>query len=568
MSDYDVIVIGGGINGLSCAAYLGKAGLKTLLLEAKGQCGAHCDTIELGEPGFLHNTHATMMASAMSPQMGDLDLEKYGAEFVQADLILSQPFLDGTNIHYGNAFDITARSWEKHSKKDGNYMWVAKEYCESRLDELTELIHLAQYGAPNPETAQRLGGFMHGFYSQVAPDHPLPSMMGLDGFECADLIFENDKVKAISTMLNFAGGNGAVHHKGMGAMGYLLATLTGGAVLPFHYIKGGSHEFTHALVKAAVAAGVTIWPSCPVGKIIVKDNACHGVVLSDRAVYGAETITAKTVVSNVSFLPTFVEMIGEEALGSEIYNKAKTFRYDENVTFSLNMELDEDPVFISADYDDGVQKAPNGWLGVESGKELWEHTQANTRKEITNKPCLEWFIPTRVDPGQAPPGYHTASMLFDIPPDPKSWNGEKLDGINCWDDIKERVADLMIDIWDKYAPGFKKLVRKRHVASPLDIQRNNPSAVYGHMAGGAMIPSQSGPNRPLAGICEGGASRTYIKNLYLSNSIHPNGQSGVSSGYIAASEVAEDMGAREQSWWKYQAFQWLLENKDKITVIK
>ena len=135
-------------------------------------------------------------------------------------------------------------------------------------------------------------------------------------------------------------------------------------------------------------------------------------------------------------------------------------------------------------------------------------------------------------------------------------------------DIKEEVADLMVNTWDKYAPGFKKSIRKLHIESPMDIQRNNPSAVMGHMAGGAMIPSQAGPNRPLAGVCQGGASRTYIKDLYISNSIHPNGQSAISSGYIAASEVAEDMGAREQSWWKYKAFQWMKENKDKIEVIK
>ena len=164
----------------------------------------------------------------MAPAMGDLELEQYGLEYVQADLILSQPFRDGTNIHYGNDFEITARSWERHSKKDGNYMRIAKEYCEPRMAELTELLHLAQYSAPNPQTMQRLGAFLHGFYSQVAPDHPLPQMMTLNGFECADIVFESDKVKAITTILDFAGGNGAVHHKGMGAAGFLLATLVSG----------------------------------------------------------------------------------------------------------------------------------------------------------------------------------------------------------------------------------------------------------------------------------------------------------------------------------------------------
>ena len=126
----------------------------------------------------------------------------------------------------------------------------------------------------------------------------------------------------------------------------------------------------------------------------------------------------------------------------------------------------------------------------------------------------------------------------------------------------------MVDRWEEYAPGFKKLIRNRHVESPLDQQRNNPSALMGNMAGGAMIPGQSGPDRPMPGICPNGASRTYLKGLYLGNSIHPNGQSGMTSGYIAANEVATDLGAREQDWWKDKAFDWLLANKDKVKVIK
>ena len=208
MADYDVIVIGGGINGILCSAYLGKAGLKTLLLESRGECGSHCDTLELGEPGFLHNTHATMMASAMNPAMGDLELYKYDVEFMQADVILSQPFKDGTNIAYGNEFEITAKSWEQHAERDGKFMRIADEMFTPKMKELTDFLHDAQCDRPNPATMQKFGALLGPFFGKIAPDHPLPALMQLNGFEVADVIFDSDKTRTISTILNFAGGNG------------------------------------------------------------------------------------------------------------------------------------------------------------------------------------------------------------------------------------------------------------------------------------------------------------------------------------------------------------------------
>ena len=121
MEDYDVILIGGGINGLTAAAYLSKAGLKTLVLEAKGECGTHSDTCEPGIPGFLHNTHAKWIISAMSPAMEDLELSEYGLEYRSTEFAFSKTFLDGKNALMGvNPFD-TIDNWGKFSSKDAEY---------------------------------------------------------------------------------------------------------------------------------------------------------------------------------------------------------------------------------------------------------------------------------------------------------------------------------------------------------------------------------------------------------------------------------------------------------------
>jgi phytoene dehydrogenase-like protein len=132
-----------------------------------------------------------------------------------------------------------------------------------------------------------------------------------------------------------------------------------------------------------------------------------------------------------------------------------------------------------------------------------------------------------------------------------------------WDVIKEKLADDITDTYESYAPGFKKLIKDRLVYTPLDQFRSNPSAVLGNWAGGSMIPEQFYEKRPIPQIMRGG-SCTFLKNLYLSNSIHVASNSTLASGYIAACEVAEDMGARNQSWWSSQACLWFLENMSDI----
>ena len=106
MKDYDVIVIGGGINGLTVATYLQKAGLSVGVFEARGQCGAFCDTVELGQSGFLHNTHASWIVPAMSPAMADLELERHGLDLRGCDVLFAKPFRDQTNTLLVHGSDI------------------------------------------------------------------------------------------------------------------------------------------------------------------------------------------------------------------------------------------------------------------------------------------------------------------------------------------------------------------------------------------------------------------------------------------------------------------------------
>lgn len=339
-----------------------------------------------------------------------------------------------------------------------------------------------------------------------------------------------------------------------------------GPLFPVHQAKGGSHALTHALVKAAVSNGVTILPCCPVQQILVDKSGACGVRLSGEAVYPHETFSARKIVSNLTVVPTFIDLVGEEHLPSELAARIKRFSYDEQNVFVVNYALDSPPEFASADFDSGIQKTFMGYFGGSDPDAMQGIASSIPKKEIYEEIIVNWYVPTLADPSQAPPGCHIVNTWLDVPPDPRAWNGQPLEGFSAWDRMKHELADKIDAAWELYAPGFRKKVLERIVYSPLDQYRNNPSAVLGTWAGGSMIPEQFYENRPVPGVLKGGGSRTFLENLHISNSIHVYGNTLLSSGYLAACEVAEDLGAREQKWWQARAFNWYLENSANIPI--
>jgi phytoene dehydrogenase-like protein len=565
MTDYDVIVIGGGINGLTCATYLSKAGLKTLVLEARGQCGAHCDTTEPGIPGFLHNLHATWLISAMSPAMIDLELDKFGLEWRATEFAFGKTFDDGTNTLIGlNPYD-TVDHWKKTSVHDADQIEKALDFIFPRMDDLTDAMHTWIYTAPDLKKEKALGAVFGDFLKSIGIEKSFDEIIRMNGFETLDLIYESEKIKttfqALSWLAGFPPNQPRIGALGATAIGSLIGTL-----FPVHQCKGGSHGLTHSLVKAALTYGVTIMPCCPVKKIIVENGRAKGVILSEEAISPNETILAKKVISNLTAIPTFIDLVGDAHLPADLAARIRKFRYDTQHVFVVNYALDGLPQFKSADFDDGIQKTFMGYFGGKDSAAMRAIFKSIEGQRIHDEMIVNWYIPTLADPTQAPPGCHVVNTWLDVPPDPKYWKDRKLDGFKSWDTLKYELADEIDKAWEIYAPGFKNLVRDRIIYSALDQYRNNPSAIMGSWNGGSMIPEQFYENRPVPGALVGGGSRTLIKDLYISNSIHVFGNTMLSSGYMAACEVAEDLGARNQDWWTSKAFTWYLENAFNIPI--
>jgi len=563
MEDYDVIIIGGGVNGLTAAAYLARSGLKTLVLEARGECGAHCDTTEPGLPGFVHNLHATWLIQAMSPCIEDLELDtRFGLEHVSTEYCYAKTFLDGKNVLMGVDPILTFNSWERHSEKDSLLFMQAADYVMNNIEDTKIALHDFLYRAPSKEILERTGKFIEGILSACGMNLTFGQVWDMNGFDLTNTLFESEYIRTLIQSFTWIGGMPPIHPN-VGSMGSLLTMLCG-PFFPVHQTKGGSHALTHSLVKAATAYGAKILPCCPVKKIMVKDGTAWGVQLSEHAVFPNEKISAKKIVSNCTLIPTFKYMVGYENIASERVSKIDQFDYNEQNLFATYWALDGAPQFASADYDDGIQRCYMGYFGGKDTDALKRFNEDLVNRIIHPDIRANWFVPSLTDPTQAPEGCHTAFVWLDAPPQPKSWKHGSLNGLPAWDDIKERMAEQVVDTFEKYAPGFKKLIKDQIIYTPFDMQRNNPSAVLGNWLGGSVIPSQWYMNRPVKGVLEGGGSRTFLKNLHLSNSIHLFSYSGLSSGYIAASEVAEDLNAGKQDWWTHRALEWYLDNINKI----
>ena len=546
--EYDVIVIGGGINGLTAATYLQKSGLSVACFERKLEAGAGCCTEEVMHPGVKVNLCASNMVTLWSPAYGDLELEKFGLEMLTSgEWGMFHPFRDRSAVMF-HSFSAQKQyeHWSSINQHDAEIFKTAYAAIAPLMD---VTLHSSQYeqAVLGPDDVTQPGG-IGTMLRAIIPEIP-ENVHELNAIELAEAVYEDERIRT-AVLANCVMAGAHPWERGMTTVMPIVFPILQCVQSVTWTCRGGSHALTHALCSAFAAHGGRLFTGCPVDEIIMEGDEAQGIVLSEHAAFPeAEVRARRALVSDLSCHPTFLGLIGEEKLPEWVRDGVHAYKNDEIVLFCNYWVLDRPPEWEG--YPAGLDTGYGFNYGLESVDDIrrLQHCLANNilpDPPIVAGLSVQGFV--LADPTQAPPGEYTVMSWANVPYELPAHGGP-----DKWDVIREEYGDKVDDLLREYNPAMMDSVKARYCNSPLDYYRKNPSQVMGSTTSGPTSLKWFGSHRPFPGC---GAPRTPFGNLYLSNSIWPYGTTTLGAGYVAATVVAEDLGLREgQDWWRYRALE-------------
>lgn len=522
---YDAIIIGGGHNGLTCAFYLAKAGMKVRVLERRHVVGGACVTEEF-HPGFRNST-ASYTVSLLRPKViADMKLHDRGFRIIERTISNFFPFPD-TYLKLGGGAARTQAEFARFSQKDAD----AYPAYDAALEKVAQVLRdLALQTPPN------VGGGVRSLLAAAQQGWPLAKMTTETQRDLLDIFtksardfldgwFEDDHVKSAFAFDAVVGNFAGVSTPGSAYV--LLHHVFGevnGKLGAWGHSVGGMGSITQAMAAACAEYGVEISLEAPVAKVLVNKGKAAGVKLE-----GGEELYAPIVAANVGPALLYRQLVDASDLDADFNRRIKGFKTGSG-TFRMNVALSELPDFTVLP---GKDKAEHHTAGIIIAPGLDYMDQAFIDAQQTGwskKPIVEIKIPSTVDDSLAPPGAHVASLFC------QQFAPELPDG-KSWDDAREDVADLIIDTITDHAPNFKSAVIARQIHSPLDLERKF-GLIGGDIFHGNMGLDQLWAARPVLGH---GDYRSPIKGLYMCGSgTHPGGGVTGAPGHNAAHEIIRD----------------------------
>lgn len=527
-NDADVVIAGAGHNGLVCAYYLARAGLKVVVLERRDVVGGAAVTEEF-HPGF-RNSVASYTVSLLHPQViADMDLPAHGLQIVERRAANFLPL--GDEGYLLTAPGRTAAEIAKFSARDAS-QW--EPYVE-RLEKVTDVLRALLMRTP-PNVVS--GGFFAAVPEMISALKSGRELAGADMTVRRDLLalfsqsagdwldgwFESAPIKALLGFDAVVGNYASPYSPGSA---YVLLHHAFGEVNgkrgTWGHAIGGMGAITQAMSKACAALGVAVHTGTEVREVLTKGHRAAGVITT-----AGKTISARAVVSNLNPKLLFERLLDPALLPEDFRERIRRYRCGSG-TFRMNVALSELPRFnclpepgdhLTA----GIILAPS--------LDYMDRAYADARRYGWSKePIIELLIPSVLDDTLAPPGTHVASLFCQhVAP--------QLPDGTSWDERREPVADLMIETVNRYAPNFKASVLGRQILTPLDLERQF-GLIGGDIFHGVLATDQMYAARPVMGYAN---YRAPIPQLYMCGSgTHPGGGVTGLPGYNAAREILKDL---------------------------
>jgi phytoene dehydrogenase-like protein len=527
MTQTDVCIIGAGHNGLTCAAYLAKAGLRVHVVERRSVVGGAAVTQEF-HPGF-RNSVAAYTVSLLNPQIiADLDLPKHGLRIVERRAQNFLPAPDGSYLLTGEG--RTQANLLRLSPQDAPRFEAFTRELETIADVLRAFVLRAP---PNLVAGFSAGGVREAFNAlgtanilrglSIENQRLLLDLFTISAGEMLDDRFDHDLVKALFGFDAIVGNYASPYAAGSAyvMLHHAFGEVNGKKGVWGHAI-GGMGAITQAMAASARSYGAVIETETGVRELIVERDRVSGVVLED-----GRTIRASYVASNVNPKLLYTRLVPSGALPPAFAQRMKTWRNGSG-TFRMNVALSRLPSFTALPGDGDHLSA--GIILAPSLNYMDRAFQDARTHGWSREPVVEMLIPSTLDETLAPPGQHVASLFCQhvAPTQP--------DG-SSWDDHRDTVADLMIATVDRYAPGFKDSVIGRQALTPLDLERDF-GLLGGDIFHGALSLNQLFSARPMLGHAD---YRGPLKGLYHCGAgAHPGGGVTGAPGHNAACAILRD----------------------------
>ncbi len=518
-SKYDAIVIGAGHNGLTCAAYLAKAGKKVLVLERRHLLGGAAVSEEV-VPGFTFSVCSYVISLFRPHIIRELELAKHGLEILPLETSYS-PHHDGPGLCRWADSEKSRREISRFSRKD------AEKYPEFALDMQRVSMfarNIIDQKAPDPTSFNpselwkllKLGKQFRDF----GPDfvHMHNKLLTMSSYDFLSEYFESDALKAPMSVSGIIGTFLGVRSPGSAYV--LLHHYMGeidGVFRSWGFAKGGTGALSNAIGRAAAAHGAEIHVNAGVEKINLKNGRATGVVLEN-----GDEIAADCVVSGCDPFRTLFGFVGEDNLEPDFAEGLKQFRM-RGSSGKVNMALSRLPTF--KDGREGTAHLRGDIAIAPSVRYLEKAYDQAKYGEFSERPYLNIVIPSLVDPSVAPPGKHVMSCFVQYAP------YHIKEGPSHWPKLRDKFAKTVIDTIEEFAPDIRDCIEHVQALTPWDLEQDY-GLTEGNIFHGELSLEQLLFLRPTAGWAK---YKTPIKGLWMcASGSHPGGGIMGAPGELAA----------------------------------